>query len=113
MICDFAEYYHIYDYKQFPITYVAKLAYGLRDNSRTKLKLADKTGTFEEMMMTMIYDAVNIIRYYHTKDAQDGVNPPEFLYSRLFDKDYKTKEDEVEYMHFSSAEDFRRAWNGE
>ena len=111
LICDFAETYRIYDYKQLPVPYAAILAVGLRDNSRIKMKIAESKGTFEERMMTMIYDLVNVIRYYHTQDAYDGVNHPESLYSQLFDKNYKPKQEKIEYMRFASGEDFKRAWN--
>lgn len=111
LICDFAETYHIYDYKQLPVTYAATLAVGLRDNSRIKMKISESKGTFEERLMTMIYDMVNIIRYYHTQDAVDGINSPESLYTQLFDKNYKPKEEKIDYMRFNSGEDFKRAWN--
>ena len=33
LICDFAETYHIYDYRSLDVEYAATLAYGLRDDS--------------------------------------------------------------------------------
>ena len=114
LICDFAETYHIYDYKSLPVTYAATLAVGLRDDSRIKMRITESKGTFEQHILSMIYDNVNIIRYYHTQDAVDGVNQPELLAPKLFDKDYKpeVKADNNEYMRFSSPEEFKRAWNG-
>ena len=113
LICDFAETYHIYDYKSLPVPYSAILAVGLRDDSRIKMRITESKGTFEQHILSMIYDNVNIIKYYHTQDAVDGVNQPELLTPKLFDKDYKPeKADDSEYMHFSSPEEFKRAWNG-
>ena len=113
LICDFAETYHIYNYKSLPVNLAATLAVGLRDNSRIKMKLTGSKGTFEEHILTMIYDVANIIKYYQTQDALEGVNQPELLAPKLFDKDYKPKEkaNDNEYMSFSSPEDFKRAWN--
>lgn len=111
LICDFAETYRIYDYKQLPVPYAAILAVGLREDSRIRMKMAESKGTFQERMMTMIYDLVNVIRYYHTQDAYDGVNQPESVYMKLFDKNYKPKEEKNEYMRFKTGEDFKRAWN--
>ena len=113
LICDFAETYHIYDYKSLPVPYAAILAVGLRDDSRIKMRITESKGTFEQHILSMIYDNVNIIKYYHTQDAVDGVNQPELLTPKLFDKDYKPKEkaDEDKYMRFSSGEDFKKAWN--
>ena len=111
LICDFAETYRIYDYKQLPVPYAAILAVGLREDSRIKMKMAGAKGTLEEQIMTMIYDVVNVIRYYHTQDAVDNINQPERLYPQLFDKNYKPKEENIEYMQFNSGEEFKRAWN--
>ena len=114
LICDFAETYHIYDYKQLPVVYAAILAVGLRDNSRIKMRIAEAKGTFEEKLLSMIYDTVNVIKYYHTQDAAEGKNPPEMITPKLFDKNYKDKNEkkpEDEYMHFASGDDFKRAWN--
>ena len=41
LICDFAETYHIYDYRALPVSYAATLAYGLRSDSRIRLKLGE------------------------------------------------------------------------
>ena len=111
LICDFAETYRIYDYKQLPVSYAAILAVGLREDSRIRMKISESKGTFEDRMLTMIYDLINVIRYYHTQDAYDGVNPPEQIYPQLFDKNYKPKEEKIEYMRFKTGEDFKRAWN--
>lgn len=111
LICDFAETYRIYDYKQLPVKYAATLAVGLRDNSRIKMEMAKTKGTFEERMLTMIFDVLNIIKYLHTQDGYDGVNQPERIYPVLFDKNYKPKEEKNIYMRFKSGEDFKRAWN--
>lgn len=48
MICDLAEYYHIYDYKQLPVETLAILVYGLRDNSRIKMIIAESNITLEQ-----------------------------------------------------------------
>ena len=40
LICDFAETYHIYDYRAMPLRTVAALAAGLRRNSRIMIKMS-------------------------------------------------------------------------
>ena len=47
LICDFAETYHIYDYKRLPLTTVAALAVGLRENSRLKMAMNEAETTTE------------------------------------------------------------------
>jgi len=39
LICDFAETYHIYDYRGLPAANAATLAAGLRGNSRIRMKM--------------------------------------------------------------------------
>lgn len=38
LICDLAETYQIYDYRQLPAYQVAVFSYGLRDDSRIKVR---------------------------------------------------------------------------
>lgn len=115
LICDFAEYYHIYDYRQLPVVYCATLAVGLREDSRIVLKLTKQKGTYEQKLMTLMYDVVNMIRYFHTQDGAENVNRPESLYSVIFEdkKQVDKSNDTNTYMRFSSGEDFKKAWNKE
>ena len=46
LICDFAETYHILDYKALPLKLRATLASGLRDSSRSKLILHGREYAF-------------------------------------------------------------------
>ena len=41
LICDFAETYHIFDYRSLPVKLAATLSAGLRDDSRSKMIMAD------------------------------------------------------------------------
>ena len=51
LICDFAETYHILDYRALPLKLAAVLACGLRDDSRIKMKLAGMKLNPETMLL--------------------------------------------------------------
>ena len=55
LICDFAETYHIYDYKSLPASRAAILASGLRADSRIKTKMrCEKLTLTQTLIATMI-----------------------------------------------------------
>ena len=71
LICDFAEEYHIYDFRNLPARTAAILAAGLRGDSRTKLKMSglkypvyvyllagifDRLGTSEHSVLSKLLD---------------------------------------------------------
>ena len=72
LICDLAETYQIYDYRQLPATRVAVFARGLRDNSRIKMKLSGIEVDPQAMLLASIADGVNLLVWQKTKDAMRG-----------------------------------------
>lgn len=106
MICDLAEYYQIYDYKQLPLETVAILVYGLRDHSRIKMKMTDSRLTVEQTLFAIMADDLNYIAWSKTKDAQANINKPESILERLRNKDVQQ-----DCTGFATGADFMRAWN--
>lgn len=92
MLCDLAETYHIYDLKQLPLNTVAVFCYGLKNDSRIKMKLRGETHTLTELILAMIYDRVSILQWYQTEDGVQGINPPEQLTSKLLGMDNENNE---------------------
>ena len=76
LICDFAEFYHIYNIFDYPADYIATLAIGLRDNSRIKLKLLGLRVDINMLLLAHIADNTAINVYAKTKDAKSGKNRP-------------------------------------
>lgn len=105
MICDFAETYHIYDYKGMSPGYVAILCVGLREDSRVKMKLADTPITFEQTMLARMVDELAFLVWAKTKDGQKNRNRPPSVLKALTEK----KEDDVQV--FRTADDFKSAWD--
>lgn len=103
LICDLAETYQIYDYKQLPVTLVAILACGLKNDSRVKLQMSQSKYTVEQSLLVGILDRLTLLVYAKTKDAQKGKNYPKLLGASL------TSEKEV--IGFTSGKDFEEARN--
>jgi len=101
LICDFAETYHIYDYKRLPLTTVAALAVGLRENSRIKMAMNDAETTTEILLMAAIVDRLSLLVWFNTKDAEKGVNRPQSILEKLNPKESLTES-------FESGEDFMK-----
>ena len=93
LICDLAETYHIFNWKELPPSLVATLSIGLDPDSRIKRKISNKTIAFRDMLLALIIDGINTLIWQGTKDGQKNRNKPESLYKRLTEQDNKNKED--------------------
>lgn len=106
LVCDFAETYHIYDYRRLPIEYAATLAVGLRENSRIKMVQSGLAVDIETLLLAHIVDNTAINVYCKTKDAKYGKNKPksvvELLTKKPDPKDVAKK--------FATGEDFDKEW---
>ena len=76
LICDFAETYHIYQWRGLAVKYAAVLAFGLSENSRIKMALTKRKVTLDTMLMASAVDALNLLVWMQTKDAQKHRNQP-------------------------------------
>ena len=102
LICDLAEVYHIFDYKQLPAYRVAVFSLGLSDSSRIKLKLTDRTVDFETMLLAGIFDKVSMLFWSKTKDAEKNKNRPTSVVEMLNGK----QENQSKVVSFESGKDF-------
>lgn len=103
LICDLAETYQVYDYRQLPLQTVAVFAYGLKDDSRIKQLLSDQIAPVERVLLASMVDRLSMLLWIQSKDGQKGVNRPTAL-TDFFIK--KEKEDTREFMTFESPEDY-------
>lgn len=104
LICDFAEFYHIYNIYEYPPIYIATLAIGLRDNSRIKLKLLGLRVDLEMLLLAHIVDNTAINIWAKTKDAKNNINRPQSFVELLS----KKKESKEKAREFNSGEDFEK-----
>ena len=102
LICDFAETYNILDMYSLPVDLVAVLAFGLRQNSRIKMKIAGVSFPMETLFLSAIMDNTAWLKWSKTKDAEKGINQPESVFNQLVKPTEKKKT-------FTSGEDFETA----
>lgn len=105
LICDFAETYHILDYRALPLRTAAVLACGLREDSRIKMKLAGMKIPPEMMLQASTVDRLSMLVWAKTKDAQKGRKAPKSILEQLT----KEQDPEKEIKPFESAAEFDAA----
>lgn len=104
LICDFAETYQIYDYRQLPPTRAAVFAIGLRDDSRIKMKSSGQKVSLDTLLLAGVSDRLSILVWGKTKDGQKGINRPAMLVDTLITKGVKN----TDVIVFNSGEDFEK-----
>lgn len=107
LICDFAETYHIYDYRSLPVRLAATLAAGLRAESRIKMKMSGIPVRQDTLLLASITDQVALFRYGFTEDAKKKQNRPNSVVAELLGEPSKKKEAGV--VGFNTPEEFEAA----
>ena len=105
LICDFAETYHILDYRALPLRLAAVLASGLRENSRIKMIMAGSEVEKDTMLLAAAVDRLSMLVWAKTKDSKTGRNKPKSILSMMLKSE--PKKDDV--MTFDTAEEFEAA----
>lgn len=101
-ICDMAETYHVFDYEALPVDLLVVLACGLRDNSRTKLKISGVKHIPLELVIPQIFDQILLLRCGLSGQKKAPPLMTEFM----------TQEDKPnETVSFESGSDFMDQWN--
>ncbi|MGO4925322.1 DUF5361 domain-containing protein [Ligilactobacillus ruminis] len=108
LICDLAETYGIYNYRQLPADRVAVFCYGLRDDSRIKMAMSDMRYTLDTLLSAGILDRLSILIWQKTEDAQTGKNRPASVVDLLTGN---AQEPETENISFASGKEFEETRN--
>ncbi len=103
LICDFAETYHVFDWRTLPIRTAATLACGLRDDSRTKMLISGTRYKADTMLLAGIADRLSILAWQGTKDGQKGRNKPRMLIDEM------TKQRQRNYISYSTPDEYLAA----
>lgn len=106
LLCDFAETYGIYDLRALPVSTLATLAAGLRDNSRIKMKMHGEKINRSEMLLAAAVDRLSLLLWAQTEDGRNNVNRPKSVLSILSGEERGA--DDVQ--SFESEEDFENEW---
>ena len=104
LICDFAETYHVFDWRSLPVRTAAILANGLPDTSRIKRHMAGSRVGLTELLLAVIADRLGFLCWAKSKDAEHNRNRPQSIYELLTN----TAPKEVQRA-FTSADDFEAA----
>lgn len=105
LICDFAQYYHVLNWRALPVKLAATLAAGLPPDSRSMMLLHGTTITLENQLRAIIADALNQLNWRIAGGGRSTF-PPSIL-TRLLGED---KEDGSGGVRtFDSSEEFEAA----
>lgn len=107
LICDLAETYQIYDYRQLPLQMVAVFSYGLRDDSRIKMNISKQSVPLETMLLAGLSDRLSLLLWTKTKDAEHGRNRPASILESL-----TNVKKESSHLSFDSGEEFMKVRYG-
>ena len=102
LICDFAQYYSIYQFDKYEISYIAILACGLPEESRIKKKLRKIPYTLEETLLAAIVDHLAMQLYQHA--GKKSNRKPKSLLRMMMEK-----EDKSAVQSFNTVEAFESA----
>jgi len=104
LICDLAETYQIYNYRQLPPSTVAIFSIGLRDDSRIKMKLSGAKVSPNILLLSGIIDRLNLLLWTKTEDGLKGINKPKSILDELYNK-------ESDISAFASGKEFEEERN--
>lgn len=105
LICDFAETYHVYDYKALPVSYAAALACGLGPDSRIKMAISGTKIPTDVALQAAIIDRLSLMLWMQTEDGAKGRNRPKSLLDEL-----TREKQENQVAAFASGDEFMRMW---
>lgn len=108
LICDFAETYHIYNWRSLPVRTAATLAAGLRDDARIHLKMSGLPCSFDRIILAGIFDAARVANWQRSKDGQTGKSKPEMVVKQIL-KHTEAKTDAKAVETFTDGDAFLRA----
>ena len=107
MVCDFAEYYGVLDYRSLPPAMAATLAQGLPDNSRIKRKISGAGAVdTQTALLAIIADRLGHIAWMFSEAGHAGRDHPPSLLAQL-----TGTEDEPAAEGYDTGEEFLAAWN--
>ena len=101
-ICDLAEVYHIYDYHSIPVETLGMLCSGLGPDSRIGMKQAKRYASRDTILLAMICDELNDIRWGLLSDENEK---PEHITLSL----YEPEKEESNVITYDSGADFEGA----
>ena len=106
LVCDLAETYGIFDMRALPVTLLATLASGLREDSRIKMKLAEEKIPRQELLAAAAVDRLSLLLWAKTEDGRNGINRPPSMVKLLSGME----QEKPRNQGFATAEDYEAEW---
>jgi len=103
--CDFAQVYHVLDYRRLPLRTAAVFAQGLPEDSRIMRRLSGARIGVDTALLARIADAAALLVWMNSKDGQSGANRPRSVLDMLLGADAQDKP-----RGFESPAAFGAAW---
>ena len=108
LVCDLAETYHVFNWRELPPSLVATLSVGLSNDSRIKRRMANQVVAFNDLLMALLIDGVNLLVWQNTKDGAKNRNRPESLYKKFTEQD-KPKDDLEVFTSIEAYEEWYKS----
>ena len=106
VICDLAEVYGVFDHRALPVSLLATLCVGLREDSRIKRKISGMKLSRTEMLLAAGVDRLTLLLWLNSDEGRRGENRPAFILDKLMGEATDDKQTEG----FETAEDFEDEW---
>ena len=104
LVCDFAETYHVLDWRALPVKTAATLAMGLGPDSRIMRKFSGVKWPLETLLLAMLLDTNRAISWQLVNEkGRRGHRPPKSILKLLLGE-----KEETETAGFDNADDFMR-----
>lgn len=113
LTCDFAQFYHVLDWRALPVALASVLAAGLPAESRSVRRLQGLPVPLETLLLAAATDRLSLLLWRQTRDGQAGRNPPPMLTETLLRSASPRGETKPEIQTFASGADFLKAYYGE
>lgn len=110
LICDMAETYHVLDMWALPVSLLATLASGLRDDSRIRLKGNNMLDVSTQTLLATIADEITMLAYGLGGGDEKNDGPPPLVTDIIHNKEPKEKPGKTKLAAFESGEAFREEW---
>lgn len=76
LVCDLAETYHVLEMDSLPVSLLATLAAGLREDSRSRILLSGTSARLDTVLLAAAVDKLSLLVWAQTRDGQRGSNRP-------------------------------------
>lgn len=103
LVCDMAETYGVFDYRALPLPLAATLAAGLRDTSRSKMKLSGAAAAPDTLLLAAATDWLATLVWMQSEDGQKRRNRPKTVLAALLGEQAKPG---GEVRAFDTAEEY-------